>query len=27
VLGTFVPKVNGGVNHGNVAYFFARYQF
>jgi palmitoyl transferase len=27
VLGTFIPKLNSGVNHGNVAYFFARYQF
>jgi palmitoyl transferase len=27
VLGTFIPKLNGGINHGDVAYFFARYQF
>jgi palmitoyl transferase len=27
VIGSFIPKVNGGVNHGDVAYFFARYQF
>jgi palmitoyl transferase len=27
VLGTFIPKLNSGVNHGNVAYFFARYSF
>ena len=27
IIGTFVPKLNGGVNHGNVASFFARYQF
>ncbi|MEO8486468.1 MAG: hypothetical protein ABI585_09035 [Betaproteobacteria bacterium] len=27
VLGTFIPKLNAGVNHGNVAFFFGRYQF
>ena len=27
VLGTFIPKLNGGINHGDVAYVFARYQF
>jgi len=27
VIGTFVPKLNGGINHGNVASFFARYRF
>ena len=27
LLGTFIPKLNGGVNHGNVAYFFGRIQF
>ena len=27
VIGTFIPKLNGGINHGDVAYFFARYQF
>lgn len=27
VLGTFIPKLNGGINHGNVAYFFGRIQF
>ncbi len=27
VYGTFIPKLNGGVNHGNVAYFFGRIQF
>lgn len=27
VLGTYIPKLNGGINHGDVAYFFARYQF
>ncbi len=27
VMGTFIPKLNNGINHGNVAYFFARYQF
>jgi palmitoyl transferase len=27
ILGTFIPKLNAGINHGNVAYFFGRYQF
>jgi lipid IVA palmitoyltransferase len=27
VLGTFIPKLNAGINHGDVAYFFARYRF
>lgn len=27
LMGTFIPKLNGGINHGDVAYFFARYQF
>ena len=27
VLGTFIPKLNGGINHGNVGYFFGRYRF
>lgn len=27
LMGTFVPKLNGGINHGNVGYFFGRYQF
>ena len=27
IMGTFIPKLNGGVNHGNVAYFFGRIQF
>lgn len=27
VLGTFIPKLNGGINHGNVGYFFGRYHF
>lgn len=27
VLATFIPKLNGGINHGDVAYFFARWQF
>ncbi len=27
LLGTFIPKLNAGINHGNVAYFFGRYQF
>jgi palmitoyl transferase len=27
ILGTFIPKLNAGINHGNVGYLFARYQF
>jgi palmitoyl transferase len=27
VMGTFIPKLNAGINHGDVAYFFGRYQF
>ncbi|MDH5285831.1 MAG: hypothetical protein OEX23_04265 [Betaproteobacteria bacterium] len=27
ILGTFVPKLNAGINHGNVGYFFGRSQF
>lgn len=27
IMGTFIPKLNGGVNHGNVGYFFGRIQF
>ena len=27
LLGTFVPKVNAGINHGNVGFVFMRYQF
>jgi palmitoyl transferase len=27
LLGTFIPKLNAGINHGDVAYFFGRYQF
>jgi palmitoyl transferase len=27
VLGTFIPKLDAGVNHGNVGFLFARYQF
>jgi lipid IVA palmitoyltransferase len=27
VMGSFIPKLNGGINHGDVAYFFVRYQF
>lgn len=27
VMGTFIPKLNAGINHGDVAWFFGRYQF
>ena len=27
IIGAYIPKLNGGINHGDVAYFFARYQF
>jgi|GEM_PF-1572062 len=27
LLGTFIPKLNAGINHGDVAYFFGRYRF
>jgi palmitoyl transferase len=27
IIGSYIPKLNGGINHGDVAYFFARYQF
>ncbi|MBS0319477.1 MAG: hypothetical protein JSR18_02970 [Proteobacteria bacterium] len=27
LLATYIPKLNGGINHGDVMYFFARYQF
>jgi palmitoyl transferase len=27
ILGTFIPKLNAGINHGNVGYVFGRYQF
>lgn len=27
VMGTFIPKVGGGFNHGNVAFFFGRYEY
>ncbi len=27
IMGTFIPKLNGGVNHGNVGYLFGRIQF
>jgi len=27
ILGTFIPKLDAGINHGNVGYLFARYQF
>jgi lipid IVA palmitoyltransferase len=27
VMGTFIPRLNGQLNNGNVAYFFGRYEF
>ena len=27
LMGTFIPKLNGGVNHGNVGFLFGRVQF
>jgi palmitoyl transferase len=27
ILGTFIPKLDAGINHGNVGYLFGRYQF
>jgi palmitoyl transferase len=27
LLATFIPKLNAGINHGNVGYLFGRYQF
>lgn len=27
LLGSFIPKLNGGINHGDVAFFFGRWQF
>ena len=27
ILGTFIPKLDAGINHGNVGYIFGRYQF
>ena len=27
IIGSYIPKLNGGINHGDVAYFFARYHF
>jgi palmitoyl transferase len=27
VMGTFIPKLNAGINHGDVAWFFGRYTF
>lgn len=27
LMGTFIPKLNGGINHGNVGFVFGRYQF
>ncbi len=27
VMASYIPKLNGGINHGDVLYLFARYQF
>jgi palmitoyl transferase len=27
IVGTFIPKFDAGINHGNVGYIFGRYQF